>query len=96
MSNEFTALVRNGTWERVPPSPSQNLIGWKWVFGIKRKPDGSVDRYKVRLVAKFFTNARALTTPKPLVLWSSLSRFELCLHLPSLTASWPLRQLDVL
>ena len=30
-------------------------IGSKWVFKIKRKPDGSIDRYKVRIVAKGFS-----------------------------------------
>ena len=30
-------------------------IGCKWVFAIKRNPDGSIERYKVRLVAKGFS-----------------------------------------
>ncbi|KAF5454886.1 hypothetical protein F2P56_024519 [Juglans regia] len=54
MSQEFTALVKHGTWDLVPPQASQNLIGCKWVFRIKRKPDGSIDRYKAHLVAKGF------------------------------------------
>jgi hypothetical protein len=31
-----------------------NVVGCKWVYKIKRKQDGSLDRYKVRLVAKGF------------------------------------------
>ena len=30
-------------------------IGNKWVLKIKRKTDGSIERYKVRLVAKDYT-----------------------------------------
>ncbi|XP_041025526.1 uncharacterized mitochondrial protein AtMg00820-like [Juglans microcarpa x Juglans regia] len=54
MSEEFTALVKHGTWKWVPGNSRQNLVGSKWVFHIKRKPDGSIDRYKVCLVAKGF------------------------------------------
>ncbi|CAN6547863.1 unnamed protein product [Malus baccata var. baccata] len=52
MQEEYNALCSKGTWSLVPLSPSHNLVGYKWVFKIKRKPDGSIDRYKVRLVAK--------------------------------------------
>ena len=54
MNDEFDARVRNGTWELVPSTSMQNLVGCKWVFGIKRLLDGSTDRYKARLVAKGF------------------------------------------
>ncbi|GKV07211.1 hypothetical protein SLEP1_g19009 [Rubroshorea leprosula] len=52
MSDEFTALVRQGTWDLVPPSLAQNVIGCKWVFRLKRRVDGSIERYKARLVPK--------------------------------------------
>ncbi|OIT07020.1 putative mitochondrial protein [Nicotiana attenuata] len=52
MSEEYNAFTRNGTWELVPPSPSQNVIGCKWMFKTKLKQDGSLDRYKARLVPK--------------------------------------------
>jgi hypothetical protein len=54
MSEEFTALVKHGTWELVPPSFTIKPIGCKWVFQIKRNSDGSISRYKARLVAKGF------------------------------------------
>ena len=54
MSEEFHALQSTGTWTLVPSFPNQNLVGCKWVFRIKRKPDGFVDKYKARLVAKGF------------------------------------------
>jgi hypothetical protein len=30
-------------------------MSWKWVFKKKLKPDGTIDKYKVRLVAKGYT-----------------------------------------
>jgi hypothetical protein len=37
-----------------PPVSGQNLIDCKWVFKLKRKVDGSIDRHEARLVAKVF------------------------------------------
>ncbi|PKI45751.1 hypothetical protein CRG98_033884 [Punica granatum] len=49
MEEEYLALVHNYTWELVPPSPTQNVVGCKWVYRIKQKADGTIDRYKARL-----------------------------------------------
>ena len=54
MSKEFDALLRNGTWDLVPHTIDQNLVGCKWVFHIKRKPDDSIDHFKARFVPKRF------------------------------------------
>ena len=54
MSEEFDALIQNGTWDLVPSDSARNIVGCKWVFRIKRSPDGTISRYKARLVAKGF------------------------------------------
>ena len=52
MHSEFQALQRQETWTLVPPSPSQNIVGYRWVYKLKRNLDGSISHYKARLVAK--------------------------------------------
>jgi hypothetical protein len=54
MQVEFNALLKNCTWSLVPPQAAKNVVGCKWVFKLKRKADGSVERHKARLVAKGF------------------------------------------
>ena len=54
MNLEFNTLLQNKTWTLVPSHPSQNVIGCKWVFRVKRTADGSVEWNKAWLVAKGF------------------------------------------
>jgi hypothetical protein len=54
MDAEYSALMHNGTWHLVSASQVTNIIDCKWVYKVKRKVDGSIDRYKARLVGKGF------------------------------------------
>ncbi|XP_070032589.1 uncharacterized protein [Nicotiana tomentosiformis] len=55
MKAEYDALMRNQTWKLVPRAPMKNIVDRKWLYRIKRKSDGSIDRYKDCLVAKGFS-----------------------------------------
>ena len=46
MDSLHQALLKNKTWHVVPPPKGKNIIDFKWVYKIKKKADGTVDRYK--------------------------------------------------
>lgn len=52
MTSEYNALIRNNTWTLAPAPQHGHIIGCKWVYKPKYKPDGTIDRYKARPVAK--------------------------------------------
>ena len=54
MSDECNVLIRNQTWVLVPRHNDMNVVGNKWVFGVKHNQDGSFQRYKARFVPKGF------------------------------------------
>ena len=52
MDKEITTIEWNNTWELTDLSKGHKTIGIKWVYKIKLKENGEVDRHKVHLVAK--------------------------------------------
>ena len=53
--NECKSLKVNKTWDLVKMPKDKNIVTCKWVFKVKRKADGSIDRYKARLVAQGYS-----------------------------------------
>ncbi|GKC68087.1 ribonuclease H-like domain-containing protein [Tanacetum coccineum] len=54
MVDEYNALISNGTWALVPRPTNVNIIRSMWLFKHKFNPDGSLSRYKARLVANVY------------------------------------------
>ena len=57
MEREFASHAKNGTWVEVDlhASIDAKVVGSRWVFAIKFHADGSVARFKARLVAQGFS-----------------------------------------
>lgn len=94
MDSEHQVLMKNKTWHLVPPSKGKNIIDCKWVYKIKRKADGTIDRYKACLVAKGFKQRYGIDyedTISPVV---KAATIRLILSI-AVSRGWSLRQLDV-
>ncbi|GKD59097.1 ribonuclease H-like domain-containing protein [Tanacetum coccineum] len=50
MYDEYNTLVKNGTWILVPRPSDVNLVRSMWLFKHKFHADGTLSRYKSRLV----------------------------------------------
>ena len=54
MDREIQSLSENKTWELVPLPSHRKPIHCKWVYKVKFKANGDIEKYKARLVAKGF------------------------------------------
>ncbi|KAK9065244.1 hypothetical protein SSX86_016627 [Deinandra increscens subsp. villosa] len=94
MHDEFTALIDNKTWELVPRDPNMNIVRCIWLFKHKFQADGSLERYKARLVCDGRSQQVGIDcqdTFSPVVKPATI-RTVLSL---ALTNHWDISQLDV-
>jgi hypothetical protein len=52
---ELGSLAANDVWTLVECLKGANIVSNKWVFKIKRLPNGQISRYKARVVARGFS-----------------------------------------
>ena len=55
MNEEMKVLEKNKTWDFVDVSAGKKSMECKWVYTVKYRANESLERYKVRLVAKGYT-----------------------------------------
>jgi hypothetical protein len=94
MNNEIQALAGNKTWHLVPPDNVKNVIDYKWVYKVKSKVDGSLDRYKDMLVAKGFKQRYGIDYEDTFSLVVKAATLQIILSI-AISREWCLRQLDV-
>ncbi|RVW66606.1 Retrovirus-related Pol polyprotein from transposon RE1 [Vitis vinifera] len=69
-------------------------MGCKWVFTVKYKADGTVERYKPRLVAKGFTQTYDIDYTETFAPLAKLNTIRVLLSLGA-NLDWPLHQFDI-
>jgi len=67
MREKIQAMKINDAWDIVRRPVDKNVVGSKWVYKIKYKSDGTIERFKARLVAIGFIQQHGLETFNPMV-----------------------------
>jgi histone deacetylase 1/2 len=91
---EYRALLANQTWDLVPHLSGCNVVTGKWIWTIKRRADGTLERYKAHWVLRGFTQRPGVDYDETFNLVVKPATVRTVLSL-ALSQSWPMHQLDV-
>eukprot|EP00253_Pinus_taeda_P009525 PITA_09525 len=94
MEAEFQSLQKNHTWTLSDLPTRKRPISCKWVYKVKYKADGTLDKYKARLVARGFSQKEGIDYKKTFAPTAKMSTIRLVLALVA-QFNWKVHQMDV-
>lgn len=55
MVEEYASIIKNNVWEVVPRPKGKSVVTSRWLYKIKHVADGSIEKFKVTFVARWFS-----------------------------------------
>ncbi|KAG7588044.1 GAG-pre-integrase domain [Arabidopsis suecica] len=94
VKEEIGAMQRNHTWDEETLPSGKRTVSSRWIFTIKYKSNGDIERYKARLVARGFTQTYGADYKETFAPVAKLHTVRVVLSLAT-NLSWDLWQMDV-
>nr|GEZ10978.1 ribonuclease H-like domain-containing protein [Tanacetum cinerariifolium] len=94
MLDEYNALIKNGTWILIPKPACVNMVRFMWLFKHKFHANGTLSRYKSRLVANGSSQQQGIDVDETFRLVVKPFTIRTVLSL-AVSRKWPIHQLDV-
>jgi hypothetical protein len=94
ITKEYQSIIKNDIWEIIPRPDSKDVVSSRWLFKIKHAADGSIEKYKVRFVARGFSQKEGIDYEET---FAPVDRYTSIRTIIALAAKmkWKLHQMDV-
>jgi hypothetical protein len=94
MDEKMAALDVNASWELVDLPEDKKAIGCKWVYKVKHNANGSVSRYKAKLVAKGYAQTYGIDYEETYSPIAKMTTVRAIIAM-AIAKGWFLHQMDV-
>jgi transposase InsO family protein len=94
MEEEMKSILDNNTWELTTLPAGHRAIGMKWVFKVKKDPDGNIVKHKARLVAKGYAQRPGIDFDEVFAPVARMETVRLLLGVAA-HAGWQVHHMDV-
>ncbi|CAJ2653926.1 unnamed protein product [Trifolium pratense] len=94
MKEELHSIEKNHTWKLVELPPQKKAISVKWVFKLKKDPDGKIVKHKARLVARGFLQQEGIDYTEVYAPVARMETIRLVIAIAS-SYNWSLYHMDV-
>jgi hypothetical protein len=94
MVEEYTSIMRNDVWDIVSRPEGKSVVSSRWLYKIKHVADGSIEKFKVRFVARGFSQKEGVDyeeTFSPVTRYASI---QVVISIASVMR-WRIHQMDV-
>ena len=94
MNEEMKSLQKNSTWKVVELPKGKKPVGCRWVFTIKYKADGTIERFKARLVTMGYTQTYGIDYMETFAPVAKINTVRILISM-AVNLDWQLHQFDV-
>lgn len=94
MQAVYGVLIHNQTWSLVDLPADRRDIGSKWIFRVKENNDGTLNKFKARLIVKGFHQTLGFDFSETFSLVIKPTTVRVILTL-AVSQGWQIAQLDV-
>ena len=75
MVEEYASIMKNNVWEVGPRPEGKSMVGSRWIYKIKHVADGNIEKFKVKFVAKGFSQKEGVDYDET---FSLVARYTSC------------------